>query len=124
MGGSPLGSVAALATLDAIESEGLQQNAAVIGRHIADRVDALASEHPLIGTVHGLGLYRGIELVRDHETLEPATEEALAICERMRELGIIVQPTSDYMNVLKIKPPLCIDRRGSGRVRRCAGDHP
>jgi len=109
MGGSPLGSVAALATLEVLESEGLQENAAIIGRHIADRVTALAAHHPLIGTVHGLGLYRGIELVRDHETLEPATEEALAICERMRELGIIVQPTSDYMNVLKIKPPLCID---------------
>jgi 4-aminobutyrate aminotransferase-like enzyme len=113
MGGSPLGCVAALATLDVIESEGLQENAAVIGRHIADRVTALAADHPLIGTVHGLGLYRGIELVRDRETLEPATEEALAICERMRELGIIVQPTSDYMNVLKIKPPLCIDREAA-----------
>ncbi len=46
MGGSPLGSVAALATLDVIESEGLQQNAAVIGRHIADRVNASGEEHP------------------------------------------------------------------------------
>ena len=59
--------------------------------------------------MHGLGLYRGIELVRDQETLEPATEEAVAICERMRELGVIVQPTGDNTNVLKIKPPLCID---------------
>ena len=40
-----------------------------------------------------MGLYLGIELVRDRETLEPATEEAYAICERMRELGVIVQPT-------------------------------
>jgi 4-aminobutyrate aminotransferase-like enzyme len=109
MGGSPLGCAAALATLDALEQEGLQQNAKVVGQHIADRVMALAEEHPLIGTVHGLGLYRGIELVRDRETLEPATEEALAIGERMRELGVIVQPTGDFMNVLKIKPPLCID---------------
>ena len=50
-----------------------------------------------------------IELVRDRTTLEPAPDEAFAICERMRELGIIVQPTSDHMNVLKLKPPLCID---------------
>jgi 4-aminobutyrate aminotransferase-like enzyme len=57
-----------------------------------------------------MGLYAGIELVRHHDTLEPATEEAFAICERMRELGIIVQPTSDRMNVLKVKPPLCITR--------------
>jgi 4-aminobutyrate aminotransferase-like enzyme len=58
--------------------------------------------------VHGMGLYLGLELVRDRETLEPAAEEADAICERMRELGVIVQPTSDGMNVLKIKPPLCL----------------
>ncbi|MEO8106950.1 MAG: aminotransferase [Actinomycetes bacterium] len=113
MGGSPVGCAAALATLDVIESEGLQANAASIGRYIADRVTALADDFPIIGTVHGLGLYRGIELVRDRDTLEPATDEALAISERMRELGVIVQPTSDFMNVLKIKPPLCIDREAA-----------
>ena len=113
MGGSPVGCAAALATLDVLEGEGLQANALAIGQHIADRVNALADEYPIIGTVHGLGLYRGIELVRDRESLEPATEEALAICERMRELGVIVQPTSDYENVLKIKPPLCIDREAA-----------
>jgi 4-aminobutyrate aminotransferase-like enzyme len=109
MGGSPVGCAAALATLDAIESEGLQENAVQIGRRIAEGVRALAVEFPIIGTVHGLGLYRGIELVRDRESLEPASAEAAAICERMRELGIIVQPTGDHLNVLKIKPPLCID---------------
>ena len=109
MGGSPVGSAAALATLETIETEGLQQNALRIGQRIADGVNELARDHAIIGTVHGLGLYRGVELVRDRETIEPATEEAFAICERMRELGIIVQPTGDYMNVLKLKPPLCID---------------
>ena len=108
-----MGCAAALATLDVLESEGLQANAAAIGQHIADRVNALAAEYPIIGTVHGLGLYRGIELVRDRESLEPATEEALAICEGMRQLGVIVQPTSDYENVLKINPPLCIDREAA-----------
>ena len=48
--------------------------------------------------------------MRDRETLEPAAEEAYALCERLRELGVIVQPTGDHMNVLKIKPPLCLTR--------------
>ena len=30
--------------------------------------------------------------------------ETAAICERMRELGVIVQPTGDRQNVLKVKP--------------------
>ena len=43
-------------------------------------------------------------------TKEPAREEAYAICERLRERGAIVQPTGDGMNVLKLKPPLVIER--------------
>jgi DNA-binding CsgD family transcriptional regulator len=71
-------------------------------------LERLAERHPLIGAVHGAGLYLGVELVRDRDSKTPAKEEAYAICERMRELGVIVQPTGDYENVLKVKPPLCI----------------
>jgi len=63
--------------------------------------------------VHGRGLYMGIELVRDRTTLEPAAEETAAICERMLELGVIVQPTGDRQNVLKVKPPMCITRESA-----------
>ena len=51
------------------------------------RGSTLATRHPLIGTVHGSGLYMGVELVSDRTTLEPAVAETAAICERMRELG-------------------------------------
>ncbi len=53
----------------------------------------------------------GVDLVRDRETREPAREEAYAICERLRERGAIVQPTGDGENVLKLKPPLVLERR-------------
>jgi 4-aminobutyrate aminotransferase-like enzyme len=59
--------------------------------------------------VHGIGLYLGVEMIRDPSTLEPAAEETSAICERMLELGVIIQPTGDHQNILKTKPPLCID---------------
>ena len=52
--------------------------------------------------------YLGVELVRDRETMEPAKQEAAAICERLRELGVIVLTTSERSNVLKVKPPLCL----------------
>ena len=109
MGGSPVGAVAALAVLDTLETEQLQANARDVGSHLKKRLLELTDKHPLVGTVHGMGLYLGVELVRDRETLEPAADEALAICERLLDLGIIVQPTSDHMNVLKVKPPLCLD---------------
>ena len=108
-GGSPASSVAGLAVLDVIRDEGLQRNAARVGDHLAERLSRLADRHRLIGAVHGTGLYLGVELVRDRETLEPAAEEAAALCERLLGLGVIVQPTSERRNVLKIKPPLCLD---------------
>ncbi|WP_445165534.1 aminotransferase [Mycolicibacterium sp. Dal123E01] len=107
-GGSPVSCVVGLTVLDVLESEGLQHNALTVGDHLKARIEELATRHELIGTVHGSGLYMGVELVRDRATLEPAVEETAAICERLRELGVIVQPTGDRQNVLKVKPPMCI----------------
>ena len=109
-GGSPASSVAGLAVLDAFRDEGLQRNALETGAHLKAALEALGTRHPLIGTVHGLGLYLGVEFVRDRATLEPATEETAAICDRLLELGVIMQPTGDHQNVLKVKPPLCLER--------------
>ncbi|GAB3668203.1 aminotransferase [Nocardioides korecus] len=108
-GGSPVSSRIGLAVLDVLRDEGLQDNARVVGDHLATRLRELVARHDLVGAVHGHGLYLGVELVRDLVTLEPAAEETAAICERMLELGVVVQPTSDRQNVLKIKPPLCLD---------------
>jgi 4-aminobutyrate aminotransferase-like enzyme len=112
-GGSPVSCVVGLTVLDMLEKEGLQQNALTVGDHLKNRIEELATRHELIGTVHGSGLYMGVELVRDRATLEPAVEETAAICERLLELGVIVQPTGDRQNVLKVKPPMCITRESA-----------
>jgi len=102
--------------LDIIRDEGLQANAARVGDHLSARLTELASRHALIGTVHGMGFYQGVELVRSHVTLEPATDECYAICERLRELGVIVQPTGERANVLKMKPPMCLTQSSADFV--------
>jgi len=112
-GGSPVSCVVGLTVLDVIETERLQENALTVGDHLKSRILGLAARHPLIGTVHGSGLYMGVELVRDRTTLEPAAEETTAICERMLQLGVIVQPTGDRQNVLKMKPPMCLTRESA-----------
>ncbi|RRR77915.1 aminotransferase [Streptomyces sp. RP5T] len=112
-GGSPVSSVVGLAVLDALRDERLQDNALEVGGYLKRRLEELADRHPLIGAVHGSGLYLGVEFVRDRATLEPATEETAAICDRLRELGVIVQPTSDRQCVLKIKPPMCLTRESA-----------
>jgi 4-aminobutyrate aminotransferase-like enzyme/Ser/Thr protein kinase RdoA (MazF antagonist) len=109
-GGSPVSSVVGLTVLDVIRDERLQQNARDVGTYLKDRLLELGERHPILGTVHGFGFYLGPEFVRDRETWEPATAETAAICERMRRLGVMIQPTGDHQNVLKVKPPMCITR--------------
>lgn len=108
-GGSPLSCAIGMTVLDVLRDEGLQDNALRVGGHLKTRLEALRDKHPLVGTVHGFGLYLGVEMIRDPQTLEPAPEETSAICDRMLELGVIIQPTGDHQNILKTKPPLCID---------------
>ncbi|MFT4220661.1 MAG: aminotransferase [Microbacterium sp.] len=109
-GGSPVSSVVGLTVLDVIRDEQLQRNARETGAYLKGRLLELGERHPLLGAVHGHGFYLGPELVRDGDPSRPATEATAAICERMRRLGVMVQPTGDHQNVLKIKPPMCFTR--------------
>ncbi|MBP1860163.1 aminotransferase [Rhizobium herbae] len=112
-GGSPVSSVVGLTVLDIMRDEGLQENARIVGGHLKRRLEALGQRFPLVGAVHGMGLYLGLEFVRDRETLTPATLETAAICDRLLQLGVLMQPTGDHLNVLKIKPPLCLSRQSA-----------
>ncbi|MCC7242224.1 MAG: aspartate aminotransferase family protein, partial [Acidobacteria bacterium] len=51
-------------------------------------------------------LFVGVELVRDRASLEPATEEAGRIVNRMRELGVLVGTDGPHHNVIKIRGPM------------------
>lgn len=105
-GGNPVSAAVGMAVMDVIEAEGLQDRARVTGDYLAAGLRALAADHPLIGDVRGRGLFLGVELVRDRATLAPATAEAGAIANAMREAGVLISTDGPFDNVLKIKPPL------------------
>ncbi|WNW10277.1 aminotransferase [Pseudomonas sp. DTU_2021_1001937_2_SI_NGA_ILE_001] len=109
-GGSPVSCRIGIAVLDVMRDEGLWDNARDVGRYFKSRLEGLVDKHPICGAAHGSGFYLGLELVRDRQTLEPATEETTLLCNRLRDLGIFMQPTGDYLNILKIKPPMCTTR--------------
>jgi 4-aminobutyrate aminotransferase-like enzyme len=114
--GSPLSCAVGSAVIDVLLDEGLQQNALEVGAVLRDGFERLARDHPLIGAVQGRGLYMGVDLVLDRATKQPATGAARELCERVRDLGVILQPTGDRDNVLKLKPPLCLDAEGAGTI--------
>jgi len=67
---------------------------------------SLAERHAIIGDVRGSGLFLGVELVRDRESLEPAGAEASFVANRMRERGVLLGTDGPYHNVVKIRPPM------------------
>jgi 4-aminobutyrate aminotransferase-like enzyme/Ser/Thr protein kinase RdoA (MazF antagonist) len=105
-GGNPVSCAVGLAVLDVIRDEELQRNALEVGEYLKNGLCQLQSKHPLIGDVRGLGLFIGIEFVRDRETLEPAAAEAAAIVDNMKERGILLSTDGPLHNVIKIKPPI------------------
>jgi len=105
-GGNPVSCAIGMAVLDVIADEQLQANALGVGNHLMAGLRNLMQEHSLIGDVRGLGLFVGIELVLDRETLAPAPAQASYIANRMRERGILLSTDGPFHNVLKIKPPM------------------
>ena len=111
--GSPVSSVVGSVVLDRIRNGGLQDNAREVGDHLHARLRALADRHEVIGAVHGFGLYAGVELVTDRTTRAPATARTARLCGRFLDLGVLMQPTGDGLNIFKIKPPLVLTRESA-----------
>lgn len=82
------------------------ENALRVGNHLMSRLKELQQRHALIGDIRGFGLFLGLDLVRDRETREPATEQAAYVVNRLRERGILSGTDGPYHNVIKLRPPL------------------
>jgi len=107
-GGNPISLAAALATMDVLEREGIE-NAARVGEFMLQRLRTWKHSHPLIGDVRGRGLMIGIELVKDKETREPASTlrnrwETIAF-----EKGLMVLGCGETS--LRLCPPLIVSEQ-------------
>jgi taurine---2-oxoglutarate transaminase len=111
--GHPLACASAVASIEAFREEGIVENAAGHGSFLADALPALAERHPSIGEVRGLGLFWGLELVRDRETREPLSPFN-ATSEPMQKLTKAALDRGLYLfvhwNVVVVCPPLTITR--------------
>lgn len=109
-GGNPVSCAVGLAVLDVIQEEALQDKARATGAYLLQRLQELAHRHPVIGDVRGRGMFIGIELVEDRETLEPATRGADRVVNLLREDAVLLSTDGPCENVLKFKPPLSFGR--------------
>ena len=88
-GGNNVSCAVGIAVLDVLESEGFQTKAFETGQYLLAEFKKLKSCYELIGDVRGSGLFLGIELVRDRQSLAPAATEAEFVVNRMRDLGVL-----------------------------------
>jgi len=107
-GGNPICCRAALAVLEVITQDGLLQRSAELGEILSKRFAALQEKVELIGEVRGKGPMLGLELVKDRETKEPATDQAKKVVQLCYEKGLVVLACGNFSNVIRTLMPLVI----------------
>ncbi len=105
-GGNPVACAAALATLDLVENE-LAANARVMGERLMSGMKMLQKKYDCIGDVRGVGLFIGVEFVRDKETKEPAKRLVNDLMQRAFQKGLLL--LSCGQSCIRLAPPLVID---------------
>ncbi|WP_036769794.1 4-aminobutyrate--2-oxoglutarate transaminase [Pontibacillus halophilus] len=107
-GGSPLGCRAALAVLQVMEEEQLNERANAIGGRVRERLLHLSSTYECIGDIRGLGAMVAVEIVSDREQKAPAKDLTKAILANAQERGLLVLGAGLYGNVIRFLMPLVI----------------
>ncbi|XP_048833826.1 ethanolamine-phosphate phospho-lyase [Brienomyrus brachyistius] len=112
-GGNPVSCAIGLAVLDVIEKEALQGNALRVGRYLTELLRQQKEKHPLIGDIRGVGLFVGVELVKDRSKRTAATAEAQDVIHKLKEHRILLSADGPDRNVLKFKPPMCFSEENA-----------
>lgn len=102
-GGNTVSCAIGLAVLQVVQEEQLQQHALSVGNRLLEGLKELQRHYEIIREVRGSGLFIGVELIKDDK---PATVEAEAIVNQMRDEGILLGTDGPHHNVLKIRPPM------------------
>jgi 4-aminobutyrate aminotransferase len=105
-GGNPVCVAAALATMDLLETQYIE-NARRVGAFLLGRMAEWPARHRIVGDVRGKGLMIGVEIVRDQKTKERAGDLREAIVDLAFEKGVLLLGAGE--NTIRIAPPLIVD---------------
>ena len=125
-GGNPVSCAAALAVFETMEKENIIEKGKKLGEEVRLAFDKLREKYGLIGEVRGLGPMLALELVKDPETREPATEEAKQLTKLAYEKGLILLSCGNFGNVIRTLMPITIEKdqlkRGLAIMDACFSD--
>jgi 4-aminobutyrate aminotransferase len=106
-GGNPLACAAALATIDLVEKE-YMDNAAQTGAYARDCLEEIASRHPSIAQVRGIGLMLGVEFSSGSGWRHPDEPLRNRVVDLSFERGLLLLGCGK--STIRLSPPLCITR--------------
>jgi len=126
-GGNPPAAAAALATMKVLRDERLQEKALATGAVLREGFLQLQARHACIGSVRGVGLMQGLEIIRPEtggcDGLRTSWGEAAsAVVYAMRVRCILLSVDGMEQNVIKLKPPMVFDGDDARRVIRELGE--
>lgn len=98
-GGNPLACAVAMASLEVIRDERLDENAMKLGEIFRSRMQGMVDKSPVVKLVRGKGLLNAI-VVDDHEEGHLAWD----ICLQLASKGLLAKPT--HGNIIRFAPPL------------------
>jgi 4-aminobutyrate aminotransferase-like enzyme len=110
-----------LANIRYIEDENLCARSKALGTFVVEALLELKKQHSGIGDIRGKGLMVGIELVRD-DLKAPDAEQAERVRAICLQHGVLIGVGGVYGNVLRIQPPLVIEREQLGQALEIIGN--
>lgn len=115
-GGNPLASAAVMAVLDAMEKEGLPENARKMGEYLKPQLLELKKKFKFLGDVRGRGLAIGLEFVDIVDSFTPSPEIAHKVTLEAAKRGLLLGKVGIYGNVVRVAPPLTIQKEELDRA--------
>ncbi len=109
----------ALAVIQIYQKDNLIENSEKMGKYLLEKANELMDKHPCVGDVRGLGLFVGLELVKNKKTrepimllrakIEPGINPKLAVAKKLGELGMMAM-AANPSNVIAMAPPLIVTK--------------
>lgn len=119
--GNQVAFAAGLAAITVMRETGVLENVAAQSRYAIDRLGELATGLPAIGDVRGRGLMLGVEMI-DPETGAPDGRLGRRVQRAALERGLILEVGGRDGEVVRLLPPLNVDRSTMDRALEILGD--
>ncbi len=106
--GNPVCCAAALATIQMMKDENLNERGIEVGNIIEERFRKIQNKHSQVGDVRGMGAMMAMEFVKDKDPNQPDGELCGQIVKNCAENGLIIINAGTFKNIIRVLCPLVI----------------